>query len=87
VGKPITGIEAAEAQPGIKVYHAGTAINDEGQLVTAGGRVLDVTALAPTFAEARAAAYAVCDFIEFEGKQYRHDIGERASRGRTAWTS
>ena len=77
-GKPITGLDRAEALPGVTVYHAGTAIDANGQLVTAGGRVLDVTAVAPTFEEARRQAYAACDLISFEGKTLRHDIGAKA---------
>ena len=76
-GKVITGIEKAEELEGVTVYHAGTAVRD-GELVTAGGRVLDVTAVAPTFEEARAKAYAACEFIDFEGKTFRTDIGLRA---------
>ncbi|MBR3315846.1 MAG: phosphoribosylamine--glycine ligase [Atopobiaceae bacterium] len=76
-GKVITGLEKASAQPGITVYHAGTKL-DGGNVLTAGGRVLDVTAVAPTFAEARSRAYAACDLIDFEGKQFRTDIGARA---------
>ena len=78
-GKAITGIERAEELEGVTVYHAGTALRD-GELVTAGGRVLDVTAVAPTFEEARAQAYAACDLIDFEGKTFRTDIGLRAVR-------
>lgn len=77
-GKRITGIAEAAAQSGITVYHAGTKIDEQGEFVTAGGRVLAVTAVAPTFAEARANAYAACDIIDFEGKQFRTDIGARA---------
>ena len=76
-GKVITGIEKAEEMEGVTVYHAGTALSD-GELVTAGGRVLDVTAVAPTFEEARAKAYAACELIDFEGKTFRTDIGLRA---------
>ena len=76
-GKVITGIEKAEEMEGVTVYHAGTAVRD-GELVTAGGRVLDVTAVAPTFEEARARAYAACELIDFEGKTFRTDIGLRA---------
>ena len=76
-GKVITGLEEAAAQPGITVYHAGTKL-DGDDVLTAGGRVLDVTAVAPTFAEARERAYAACDLIDFEGKQFRTDIGARA---------
>lgn len=78
-GKVITGIEKAEELEGVTVYHAGTAVSD-GELVTAGGRVLDVTAVAPTFEEARARAYEACALIDFEGKTYRSDIGLRAVR-------
>ncbi len=76
-GKVITGIEKAEEMEGVTVYHAGTALSD-GKLVTAGGRVLDVTAVAPTFEEARAKAYVACELIDFEGKTFRTDIGLRA---------
>ena len=77
-GKRIAGIAEAAAQPGITVYHAGTKLDEQGEFITAGGRVLAVTAVAPTFAEARANAYAACDLIDFEGKQFRTDIGARA---------
>lgn len=84
-GKVITGIDEAEALPGITVFHAGTKVDDKGRLVTAGGRVLNVVALGDSFEDARTRAYEACDLIEFEGKQFRRDIGERASRGRSAW--
>ena len=84
-GKVITGIADAEAMDNVTVYHAGTAVNDEGEIVTAGGRVLDVTALAPTFEEARNRAYEACEKIAFEGKTLRRDIGLRALHGRSAW--
>lgn len=84
-GKVITGIEEAEALDDVIVFHAGTSINDEGQLVTSGGRVLNVVALGDTFEEARDKAYAACELIDFEGKQFRTDIGARALRGREAW--
>ncbi len=77
-GKPITGIARAEELEGVTVYHAGTLLNEEGNLVTNGGRVLDVTAVAPTFEAARAQAYAACELIDFEGKTYRTDIGLHA---------
>jgi len=63
--------------PHTTIIHAGTARDAQGRLVTAGGRVLGVTALAPTLAEAAARAYAVCDAIECEAKYYRRDIGAR----------
>lgn len=84
-GKVITGIVDAEAMDNVTVYHAGTAVSEAGEIVTAGGRVLDVTALAPTFEEARNRAYEACEKIDFEGKTLRHDIGLRALHGRSAW--
>ena len=84
-GKVITGVEDAEAMDDVTVYHAGTALIDAGELVTSGGRVLDVTALGDTFEAARDRAYAACEKIQFEGKTLRHDIGLRALRGRAAW--
>lgn len=83
-GKVITGIEDAEALDGVTVYHAGTREQD-GQILTNGGRVIDVTALGATFEDARNRAYAACEKIDFEGKTLRHDIGLRALKGRSAW--
>ena len=74
-GKPISGIEAAEAQ-GATVYHAGTKKTEAG-FVTAGGRVLGVTALGATLREAVEKAYAASDAIYFEGAHKRLDIGSR----------
>ena len=74
-GKPISGIEAAEAQ-GATVYHAGTKKTEAG-FVTAGGRVLGVTALGATLREAIEKAYAASDEIHFEGAHKRLDIGSR----------
>lgn len=76
-GKVITGVEEANAMEGVTVYHAGTAV-EAGALVTAGGRVLNVTAVAPTFAEARQRAYQATERISFENMHYRTDIGLRA---------
>lgn len=81
-GKVITGVDEANALPDVVVFHAGTAHDAEGRLVTAGGRVLDVTALGDTFEQARERAYQACDLINFEGKQFRTDIGARAQQGR-----
>lgn len=83
-GKVITSIEDAEALDGVTVYHAGTREQD-GQILTNGGRVIDVTALGATFEDARNLAYAACEKIDFEGKTLRHDIGLRALKGRSAW--
>ena len=81
-GKVICGIDDANAMEGVIVYHAGTTLDDGGRVLTAGGRVLDVTAVAATFEDARNRAYEACDRISFEGKTYRHDIGIKAIRGR-----
>lgn len=81
-GKPISGIADANAMEGVFVYHAGTTLDDEGDVLTNGGRVLDVTAIAPSFEEARNKVYQACDRISFEGKTYRHDIGIKAIKGR-----
>jgi phosphoribosylamine--glycine ligase len=76
-GKVITGVEAADALPRTKVFHAGTALKD-GQLVTNGGRVLGVTALGKDLQAAQSAAYAAVERIRFEGAQFRHDIAAKA---------
>ncbi|MDP3629572.1 MAG: phosphoribosylamine--glycine ligase, partial [Actinomycetota bacterium] len=77
-GVPISGVAEAEKVPGVTVYHAGTKLEDDGTLVTDGGRVLNVTALAPTMAEARERAYEAVSCISFAGMQYRTDIGLKA---------
>lgn len=84
-GDVILGIEEAEALPGVTVYHAGTARNSDGELVTAGGRVLTVVGTGSTFEQARERAYEACDLISFRGKQLRRDIGKKAMQGRSAW--
>jgi len=62
---------------GVSIIHAGTAKNAAGQIVTAGGRVLGVTALAPSLADAAGRAYAACAAIQCASKYYRRDIGAR----------
>lgn len=84
-GKLILGLEEAQDLDGVIVFHAGTALNPDGELITAGGRVLNVVALGDTFEEARNRAYEACELIKFEGVQYRSDIGRRALQGRSAW--
>ncbi|MGH2749136.1 MAG: phosphoribosylamine--glycine ligase [Actinomycetota bacterium] len=76
-GVPIEGVAEAERLPGVVVFHAGTATKD-GALVTAGGRVLAVSALGTTYSEARERAYEAASRIQFEGKHLRSDIGLRA---------
>jgi phosphoribosylamine--glycine ligase len=77
-GLPITGLEG-DTDDGVIVFHAGTAIKD-GQLVTAGGRVLAVTAEAPDLRDALDRIYARMKTISFDQMQYRRDIGHRALR-------
>ncbi len=73
-GKLITGLEKAEARPDVTVYHAGTQKTDDG-FVTAGGRVLDITALGDTLPDALAKAYAALGDVHFEAMQFRRAIG------------
>jgi phosphoribosylamine--glycine ligase len=70
-GRPITGLE--RDADGVTVFHAGTRA-ENGRVVTAGGRVLGVTALAADLASARSRAYAAVEGIDFEGRQFRRDI-------------
>lgn len=79
-GKEITGLDS-EFDSNVTVYHAGTALKD-GKTVTSGGRVLGVTARAATLSEALACAYAAAEKIDFEAKQYRKDVGQRALAAR-----
>jgi phosphoribosylamine--glycine ligase len=75
-GSPIDGVEDAEAE-GALVFHAGTAVRD-GQLVTSGGRILNVTGHGNTLDDARARAYEACERISFQGARYRRDIAAKA---------
>jgi phosphoribosylamine---glycine ligase len=75
-GLPITGIDEANRLPGVHVFHAGTAMK-EGQLVTAGGRVLSVVARGVTLRAAADLAYEAARYISFEGMHYRSDIAHR----------
>jgi phosphoribosylamine---glycine ligase len=67
--------------PDVYVTHAGTAVDAQGETVTAGGRVLSVTALGADTASARATAYSAIDMIDFDGRQLRRDIAERVVGG------
>jgi len=91
-GDPITGIEDAEALPGVHVLHAGTALQlnsaaddddaiDGAHLVSAGGRVLSVVGVGPNLTAARAAAYAGVDEIELPFGHHRNDIAASATDG------
>ena len=76
-GLLISGLDAAAQVPGVQVFHAGT-IQANGQMLTAGGRVLGVTAAAESIEQALSRAYEALSEITFEGMYYRHDIGHRA---------
>lgn len=77
-GKVIEGLEDAAKVPGVVVFHAGTALRD-GKIVTAGGRVLNVSATGATYDEAIQRAYEAAGKIHFEGMHYRRDIGKRVA--------
>jgi phosphoribosylamine--glycine ligase len=77
-GDVISGLDQAAAFEGVELTHAGTARRD-GEIVTAGGRVLNVTGLGPTAANARRRAYDAAELISFEGRQLRTDIAARAA--------
>ena len=76
-GDVIDGLDAA-AQIDGKVFHAGTALNAQGQVVTNGGRVLCATAIGASVADAQRQAYLLAEQIRWNGMFYRHDIGYRA---------
>ncbi len=76
-GDVISGIDQAAAVPGVHLFHAGTARRN-GELVTAGGRVLNVVGTGASLAEARAGAYQAASRISWSGKQFRGDIAGTA---------
>jgi len=78
-GFPITGLDAAAQVPGVQIFHSGSS-QAGGQLLTAGGRVLAVTAAAPSLEEALGRTYQAMDKIHFDGIYFRRDIGHRALR-------
>jgi phosphoribosylamine--glycine ligase len=80
-GDEITGVEAAGAVPGVTVLHAGTTRHADGRLLTAGGRVLAVTAVGADLESARQSAYDAVARIDIRGSHHRLDIAERAARG------
>jgi phosphoribosylamine--glycine ligase len=77
-GTEIKGLDAADAVPGVTVFHAGTDRSDDGRIVAVGGRVLGVTATGATIADARARAYEAIDRIDWPDGFCRRDIGWRA---------
>lgn len=83
-GKVITGLAEADQLADVKVFHAGTKIDDRNRVVTDGGRVLGVTALGNTLAEAKARAYEAVKRIAFPGMHYRTDIADKALKAKPA---
>ena len=75
-GKRITGLDNFKGKDGYYCFHAGTKFDDNGNIVTNGGRVLGITAKGDTLKEARANAYAATEWVDFENKYMRHDIGK-----------
>ncbi len=86
-GDSIEGVEDASALEGVEVLHAGTARDNAGRLVTAGGRLLAVTAVGADQMQARERAYAGVDCIRIDGAHHRRDIAESATQPRVAATS
>lgn len=80
-GDVIEGVDAANAIEGVDVIHAGTALDAEGRLVTAGGRVLAVTASGDDLVQARERAYAGVDALSIRGAHHRGDIALKAAQG------
>ena len=75
-GLPIRGLENFRQKDGYYVFHAGTAFDREGRIVTNGGRVLGVTATGENLKAARANAYRAAEWVDFDNKYMRHDIGK-----------
>lgn len=75
-GKIITGLDNFKGKDGYYCFHAGTKFDNNGNIVTNGGRVLGITAKGDTLKEARANAYAATEWVDFENKYMRHDIGK-----------
>ncbi len=80
-GDVIEGLESVADAVGVDVFHAGTTVTDDGQIASAGGRVLSVTAHGDTLASAREHAYAAVDLIRLAGSHHRRDIAESAAMG------
>lgn len=82
-GEPIRNLDAAAAHPGVEIFHAGTAVSGggDGELISAGGRVLSVCAVDADLAGALRKAYTAAEEIDWPGKVYRRDIGRRVLAG------
>lgn len=76
-GLPVAGLDQVSHLSDVTVFHAGTTLGEDGQVLTDGGRVLGITGLGADFAQARARAYAAVKNIHFDGMQYRTDIGNK----------
>ena len=79
-GMPITGLQEVATMPDVAVYHAGTRVNDQGRIVTAGGRVLGVTGIGKDLAQALERSYDAVGRLDFAGAHYRRDIGRKGLR-------
>ncbi|MDO4569355.1 MAG: phosphoribosylamine--glycine ligase [Planctomycetia bacterium] len=77
-GRPIRGLDEVTKLPDVKVFHSGTRVNERGEVVNAGGRVLTVTAFGDNIALAKKNAYEAARKIRWEGAWCRHDIGDKA---------
>jgi phosphoribosylamine---glycine ligase len=80
-GAAIQGLDVGTAQPGVRIFHAGTSRSDDGNLIATGGRVLGVTAAAYKLDTALSLCYNALDKIHWEGMQFRRDIGRAAATG------
>jgi len=78
-GDVIHGLEHAAEIAGVDVFHAGTSVSDDGMITATGGRVLSVTALGESVAQARERAYAAVDLIRLDGAQHRRDIASEVT--------
>ncbi len=83
-GKQILGLDAADALPDVKVFHAGTKLDDKGRVVTDGGRVLAVTALGNDLAAAKKRAYEAVKLLSFPGMHFRTDIADKALKRKSS---
>jgi len=82
-GKPISGLPELDTLPNVKAFHAGTETTPDGKIVTAGGRVLGITATGKTLATCRDRAYEAIEKIHFDGMTFRKDIGMKGIRRQT----
>lgn len=80
-GRAIQGLDIAAAQPGVRIFHAGTALSDDGSVIATGGRVLGVTAAGGNLDTALDLCYSALDKIHWEGMQFRRDIGRVVTAG------